>query len=47
MKHIEVHYHFIWAKILLGEIDVKHANIKTQVANILTKSLGKKLVPKI
>jgi hypothetical protein len=40
-KHIEVHYHFIREKMLIGEIKLNHIPISDQVVNICTKPLGK------
>jgi hypothetical protein len=40
MKHIEVHYHFIREKVLVGEIDLIYVSTKDQVADIFTKVLG-------
>jgi hypothetical protein len=40
-KHIEVHYHFIREKLLIGEIELNHIPISDQVADIFTKPLGK------
>jgi hypothetical protein len=40
-KHVEVHYHYIREKLLSGEIDLQYLSTKDQVADILTKSLGK------
>ncbi len=39
-KHIEVHYHFIREKVLVGEIDLIYVSIEDQVADIFTKVLG-------
>jgi hypothetical protein len=39
-KHIEVHYHFIREKVLVGEIDLIYVSTEDQVANIFTKVLG-------
>jgi hypothetical protein len=39
-KHIEVHYHFIKEKVLVGEIDLIYVSTKDQVADIFTKVLG-------
>jgi hypothetical protein len=39
-KHIEVHYHFIREKVLVGEIDLIYVNTEDQVADIFTKVLG-------
>jgi hypothetical protein len=39
-KHIEVHYHFIREKVLVGEIDFIYVSTKDHVADIFTKVLG-------
>ena len=39
-KHIEVHYHFIQERVLLGEIDLVYVNTNKHVADIFTKALG-------
>jgi len=39
-KHIEVHYHFIKEKVLVGEIDLIYVSTEDQVADIFTKVLG-------
>jgi len=39
-KHIEVHYHFIREKVLVGEIDLIYVSIEDQVADIFTKVSG-------
>jgi len=36
-KHIEVHYHFVRKKIIIGKINLIHVNIKDQVVDIFTK----------
>ncbi len=38
---MEVHYHFIKEKMLIGEIKLNHIPIGDQVVNIFTKPLGK------
>ena len=40
IKHIEVHYPFIWDCILAGDIDLVYIGIDEQVANIFMKALG-------
>ena len=46
-KHIEVHNHYVWEKVLAREIDMIYVNTNEQVANIFTKSLrAEKQVPK-
>ena len=39
-KHIEVHYHYVREKVLLGLIDLVYVSTKDQVANIFTKAFG-------
>jgi hypothetical protein len=39
-KHIEVHYHFVKEKILVGKINLIHFNIEDHVVNIFTKAFG-------
>jgi len=39
-KHIEVHYHFIREKVLIGEIDLVFISTQNQAADIFTKALG-------
>jgi len=39
-KHIEVHYHFIREKVLVGEINLTYVSTKDQVVDIFTKVLG-------
>ena len=39
-KHIEVHYHFVREKVLVGDIDLVYVSIEEQVADIFTKALG-------
>ena len=39
-KHSEVHYHYVWEKVLGREIDMVYVNTNEQVADIFTKSLG-------
>ena len=39
-KHIEVHYHFIWERVLAGDIDLAYVGTDEQVADIFTKALG-------
>ena len=45
-KHIEVHYHYVWEKALLGLIDLVYVSIEDQVADIFTKALGAKKLRK-
>ena len=39
-KHIEVHYHFIWERVLTDDINLVYIGTDEQVANIFTKALG-------
>ena len=39
-KHIEVHYHYVREKVLLGLIDLVYVNTEDQVVGIFTKALG-------
>ena len=39
-KHIEVRYHYVREKVLLGLIDLVYVSIEDQVADIFTKALG-------
>jgi hypothetical protein len=39
-KHIEVHYHFVRANVLSGEVELQHVPTDRQVADIFTKPLG-------
>eukprot|EP00253_Pinus_taeda_P016132 PITA_16132 len=40
-KHIDIRYHYIWDMEQWGEIRLQHIGTDEQVANILTKPLGK------
>jgi hypothetical protein len=40
-KHIEAKHHFIREQIHLGNVDLAHIPSEDQVANILTKALGR------
>ncbi|KAL3691662.1 hypothetical protein R1sor_005313 [Riccia sorocarpa] len=40
-KHIDIHYHFIREQVLMGNIDLQHVSTYDQVADILTKPLGR------
>jgi hypothetical protein len=40
-KHIEIHYHFIRKKVISGQTELAHVPTTYQLANSLTKSLGK------
>ena len=39
-KHIEVHYHYVQEKVLLGLIDLVYVSTEDHVADILKKPLG-------
>jgi hypothetical protein len=39
-KYIEMHYHFLRERVLVGEINLIHISIKYQVVDIFTKALG-------
>jgi len=41
-KHIEVYYHFIREKVILGQVEIMYVFTSVQLANILTNPLGKK-----
>jgi hypothetical protein len=40
-KHIDIRYHFIWDMVQRGAIRLHHIGTDEQVADILTKPLGK------
>ena len=40
-KHIDLDVHFIWENIKNGDIEIRYAPTKYQVADILTKGLSK------
>jgi len=40
-RHIEMDYHFIWDKILRGEIATRYVISSQQLTNVFTKALGK------
>ena len=45
-KHIEIRYHFIWDYVQRGAVELQYISNDEQVANILTKALGRgKFVP--
>lgn len=46
MKHIDVKYNFIRDAITNKEVDVKYIPSNDQIADIMTKSLGKTLFEK-
>ena len=39
-KHIDVHYHYVCKKVIVGEIDLVYVSTQDQVANIFIKILG-------
>ena len=39
-KNIEVHYHYVWEKVLAHEIKLVYVNTHDQVVDVYTKSLG-------
>ena len=39
-KHIEVHYHFVREKVLMGDVDLVYVNTEEQVIDIFRKALG-------
>lgn len=43
-KHIEVHYHYIWEKVLQEELALMPIGTKDQVADIFTKELNSNAV---
>ena len=40
-KHIDIKYHFFWDMVQWGAIKLRHIGTDDQVADILTKPLGK------
>lgn len=40
-KHIDTRFHFVRDCVDKGEVDVDHVNTKDQLADILTKALGR------
>ena len=40
-KHIEIHYHYVWEKVIEGEIDLAHVKSDKQVIYIFTKDLDR------
>ena len=40
-KHVDIRYHFIWDMVQRGAVRLDHIGIDEQVADILTKPLGK------
>jgi len=43
-KHIEVDYHVLWRKYNVGTIELKHVLSANQLADLLTKPLGRSQV---
>ena len=41
-KHIEVHYHYIRERVLIGDIDLVYVSREEQMADIFNKALGAK-----
>ena len=41
-KQIEVHYHYVWERVLAGDIDLVYVSTGKQVGDICTKALGAK-----
>ena len=39
-KQIEVHYHFIRERVLVGDVDLQHISTNLQTADIFTQALG-------
>jgi hypothetical protein len=39
-KHIEVHYRFVWERVLSGAVELRHVPTDRQIADIFTKPLG-------
>ena len=39
-KNIEMHYHFVREKVLVGEVDLVYVSTKEEAADIFTKALG-------
>ena len=39
MNHIELHYHFVGDKVLIGEVDLVYVSIEEEVADVFTKAL--------
>ena len=46
IKHIEVHYHFVREKVLVGDIDLVYVITEEHVIDIFTKSSGTKKLRK-
>ena len=38
-KHIEVHYHYVRERVLVGDIDLVYVSTEEQMADIFTKAL--------
>ena len=39
-KHIEMHYHYIWEWIVVGDINLRHVKTDVQTIDIFSKALG-------
>ena len=39
-KHIEVHYHFIRERVLIGDVDLQHINTNMQMTDIFMNAFG-------
>ena len=39
-KHIEVHYHFVYERVLSGEVELQYVPMYRQTVDIFTKPLG-------
>jgi hypothetical protein len=39
-KHIEVHYHYVWERVLSGEVQLQYVPTGRQIADVFTKPLG-------
>ena len=39
-KHIEVHYHFVYKRVLFDEVELVYVLTNQQVSDIFTKPLG-------
>ena len=39
-KHIEVHYHFIRERVLVGNVGLQHITANLQTTDIFTKAIG-------
>jgi len=39
-KHFDVDYHYVWERVALKALEVKHIPASLQLADVFTKSLG-------